>query len=408
MLRLSLIFLLLFTSACSKEKTVDSVFPKLNTNICPNQNNSQFVVEWEDGSIMKIEAESREKLIEDFVELNLEKIKRVESDYIFEVKPFVSSDTSASAVQNWHHIPVNSVGAWNQNARGQGVVVAVIDSGVDIYHSDIRDNIAINTGEIPNNGIDDDDNGYVDDVKGWDFYDNTDEVTDPAYHGTHVAGIIAAKHWQNITSESQLSASRNVYGIAPDVKILPIRFLGPQGQGNLSDAIQAVEYAAIQEVDVINASWGGTQCSQILNDKIIALQNQGIVFVTAAGNDRLDVDQVPVYPGVINSPNLINVAATSERGPLASFSNFGLYNVHVGAPGENIMSTIPGNRMTIMSGTSMAAPIVAGMAAILKSVNPNARPDQIKGAIVSTVRHSNLMIFSRGTIDIERAIQSIR
>lgn len=403
------VFLLSFAACSEKKKTVDQTYPKLDTNICPNQSQNQFIVQWESGKVSIEKAKDREALIENLVRPRLEEIKHVENDIVISLDTRTADRSASSEVQNWHHLAINSLDAWSNNITGKGSIVAVIDSGVDLEHIDLEDAIAINEAEIPGNGIDDDNNGFVDDYKGWDFYDNDSVVSDPASHGTHVAGIISAKHWIDVESNEDLTSSRDVFGVAPEAKILPIRFLGPRGDGNLSAAIAAVEYAAQQGADIINASWGGTQCSQILNNKIIELKARGIVFVTASGNESYNVDSIPVYPGAVNSANLINVAATTSNGPLASFSNKGVSTVHVGAPGVNILSTVPGDRLSVMSGTSMAAPIVSGLAALIKSKLPLATPEEIISIIKnSVVTSSRLEVETRGRIDISNTVNSIR
>ncbi len=224
--------------------------------------------------------------------------------------------------------------AWDLTTGDSEIVVAVIDTGVDINHPDIADNIWTNPGEIPGDGIDNDGNGYVDDVNGWDFYNGDNTVfdsNDQDYHGTHVAGTIAAV----------ANNSTGVAGVAPNVKIMPLKFIGPEG-GSTSDAIAAIEYAADMGVKVSNNSWGRAVDSLEID---FALQNainsSGQVFVAAAGNEGRDNDVTADSPSGLDSANIIAVAAVDNQGGLASFSNYGATKVDVGAPGVDILSLKP-------------------------------------------------------------------
>ncbi|WML58945.1 S8 family serine peptidase [Neobacillus sp. PS2-9] len=213
----------------------------------------------------------------------------------------------------------------------QQVVVGVIDTGIDLNHPDLKDNIWTNPGEIAGNGIDDDHNGYIDDVHGWDFYHNDASIFDAEDgddHGTHVAGTIAAKANNGI----------GITGIAPNVKIMPLKFIGPDGNGNTADAILAVEYASKMGVRVTNNSWAGLEYDQALKD---AIDKSSLLFVAAAGNEGVNNDQVPSYPANYDTPKVISVAAIDSSGNLADFSNFGVNSVDIAAPGTGIFSTVP-------------------------------------------------------------------
>lgn len=215
------------------------------------------------------------------------------------------------------------------------VVVGVIDTGVDISHPDLKDIIWTNPGEagaMASDGIDNDKNGYVDDVHGWDFYNNDNTVYDPLdgdEHGTHVSGTIAAV--------MEGTANKGVVGVAPNVKILPIKFLGPWG-GTTSDAILAIEYAKSMGIKITNNSWGGGEYDPLLEE---AINNSNSLFVAAAGNDGMNNDMYQSYPSSFESPNILSVAALDNMGNLADFSNYGFNSVDVAAPGVNILSTVP-------------------------------------------------------------------
>lgn len=266
--------------------------------------------------------------------------------------------------------------AWEFTKGSQDVVVAVIDTGVDINHPDLAGRIWTNPGEIANNGIDDDGNGKIDDTNGWDFYNNDSTVYDSAVHdvhGTHVAGTIAA----------EVNNSIGVAGVAPNVKIMPLKFIGPDG-GTTLQAVEAVNYAAAKGVKVSNNSWGGSPTAedQALQD---AINNSNQVFVAAAGNDGFDIDVTPDSPSGLDSGKIIAVAAVDSQGNLAYYSNYGATTVDVAAPGSNILSLAPNNSYLYESGTSMAAPHVAGIAALIYSINPSLAPEQVIGLIKNTV-----------------------
>ena len=225
--------------------------------------------------------------------------------------------------------------AWDVTIGSSDIIVAVVDSGVDVNHPDLQANIWTNPGEIADNGSDDDGNGYVDDVNGWDFLNGDNAPDDASSHGTHVAGTIAAVG----------NNGRGVTGVSWTAKIMPLRFLDALGVGNTADAIEAIEYANAMGADVINNSWGGGGNSQSLK---AAIDASDAVVVCAAGNDGRNNESIPFYPSSFTSSNIISVAATDQNDNLASFSNFGVNSVDVAAPGVNIYSSVPG-RQTVWS-----------------------------------------------------------
>jgi len=215
------------------------------------------------------------------------------------------------------------------------VVVGVIDTGVDINHPDLQGKIWTNPKEIPNNNIDDDGNGYIDDVHGWDFYNKDNTVYDALdgdEHGTHVSGTIAAA-----LEGTGTSSNKGVVGVAPNVKILPIKFLGPMG-GTTSDAIEAIAYAKSMGVKITNNSWGGEEYDPLLEE---AINNSNSLFVAAAGNEGMDNDEGGAYPASFESTNILSVAAVDNKGKIAPFSNYGYDSVDVAAPGVDILSSVP-------------------------------------------------------------------
>jgi subtilisin family serine protease len=265
--------------------------------------------------------------------------------------------------------------AWNIQT-GNPIVVGVIDSGVDYNHPDLAANIWTNPGEIAGDGIDNDSNGYIDDVRGWDFAYNDNDPMDVDGHGTHVAGTIAAIGNNNL----------GVIGVAWDkAKIMPLRFLDDTGSGATSNAILAINYAVAKNVKITNNSWGGLLPipSQALEDAIKAVEDNGGLFVAAAGNSSLNTDLVPAYPASYPNPSIISVASTDDTDRLSYFSNYGASSVDLAAPGSDIYSTLPGGNYGSLSGTSMASPHVAGAAALVWAQNPTWTAAQVKDRIMS-------------------------
>jgi subtilisin family serine protease len=282
--------------------------------------------------------------IEEALELYLEDpdVEHAEPNYIVYADIAPPNDTHFNRLWGLHNTGQNVDGtngtddadidaleAWDVTTGNSDIIVAVVDSGVDINHPDLQANIWANPGETPGNGIDDDGNGYIDDVSGWDFYIDDNDPRDASGHGTHVAGTIAAAG-HNATG---------VTGVSWSAKIMALRFLDAWGIGTTANAIAAIEYATAMGADVINNSWGGGGYNQALKDAIDAAD---AVVVCAAGNSGIDNDSIPYYPSNYDSANIIAVAASDQDDTLASFSNYGASSVDVAAPGTNIYSAAPG------------------------------------------------------------------
>jgi subtilisin family serine protease len=272
--------------------------------------------------------------------------------------------------------------AWDITTGSPSVVVFVIDTGVDYNHPDLNANLWRNPGEIPSNGIDDDGNGYVDDVYGIDTYYNDTDPFDGDGHGTHVSGTIGAIGNNNV----------GVVGVNWSVKIGHCKFLSDFGSGTTAGAISCLQYILnlkqtgnpANDIIATNNSWGGGGFSQALHDAIKAHMNAGILFIAAAGNAGANNDTALFLPASYYLPNVISVAATTHTDAKAGFSNYGRRTVHVGAPGQGILSTTPGNTYSTFSGTSMATPHVTGLAALIKAQFPSFTWYQIRNRILAT------------------------
>ena len=290
--------------------------------------------------------------------------------------------------------------AWDITTDGGTFVIAVVDTGVDYSHPDLYDNIWSNTGEIPDNGLDDDGNGYVDDVRGWDFVSNDNAPMDLNDHGTHVAGIAAAKGNNAI----------GITGVCWAANIMPLRFLDENGIGTVADEISAIDYAMENGAHIINASFGSYADSKFEYDAISSANSAGILFVAASGNDSLNNDASPFYPASYNLANIISVTATDQDDNLSLFSNYGAASVDVGAPGENILSTIPGAGYQFARGTSMATPHVAGLAALIWEDNPGLTHIEIKSIILNSVETKASLygkVVTNGRIDASNAFADL-
>ncbi|MDP7029247.1 MAG: S8 family peptidase [Phycisphaerales bacterium] len=271
-------------------------------------------------------------------------------------------------------IDVRAEEAWDMQPDANGVVVAVIDSGVDVNHDELMDIVWTNHDEDPSNGIDDDNNGYVDDIHGWNFRNNQADSI-PMDHGTHTAGTVAATGTNNT----------GIAGVAPGAAIMPAQFIGAE-TGTSTDAMEAIEYVVLNGARISNNSWGGGGYHSGLYDVMQAAgTNFDHLFVFAAGNDGGACG----YPAAFDLDCIISVAALQPDGALASFSNRGA-GVDLAAPGWGIVSSVPGNQYVSFNGTSMASPHVAGVAALLLArSNGTATASEMKHAILSSVRLLN-------------------
>jgi subtilisin family serine protease len=327
---------------------------------------------------------------------------------------------------------IDMPGAWDITQGSRDIVVAVIDSGVDLNHPDLVSNIWRNPGEASCvDGVDNEGNGFIDDCVGWNFVDDDNSPMDDLGHGTHVSGIIGAVG-NNATG---------IAGVMWNVSILPLKFITDLGPGvcgpgvnfcgTVADEAAAIDYAVQNGAKIINASYGSSEFAQTEYDAINAANAAGVLFIAAAGNGGLDSagdnnDLNPSYPAAINLPNVIAVAATDQNDNRASFSNYGPVSVHVAAPGVYVLSSVPltGVSMSFSSfctgsavaaydfcsGTSMAAPHVAGLAGLLESYYTGFTPAQIRATILRYVdQRASLLgwIQTGGRINAYKALTSL-
>jgi len=290
--------------------------------------------------------------------------------------------------------------AWETTKGSPKVIVGIIDSGIDYNHPDLINSIWINSNEIAGNDIDDDQNGYIDDMYGYDFASMTDSPMDDNGHGTHVAGIIAA-------SDNYLG----MVGLAPNTKIMALKVMKKSGPMAISDIVAAINYGKINGVRIFNLSFGMSTYSRALYD---AIKDTDALFICAAGNGGADKsgdnnDKAPFYPASYELDNIIAVSSIDQDGSLSSFANYGLASVDIAAPGDNIISTtITNNQYTYMDGTSMANAYVSATAALALSVNPKLSVANLKTIILLASRPLSGLtdkVVTSGIIDANQTVK---
>lgn len=269
---------------------------------------------------------------------------------------------------------IDALKAWEITKGDRAVRIAVIDTGIDYRHPDLVNQMWTNEAELNGEpGVDDDGNGYIDDIHGYDFANNDGDPMDGHSHGTHCAGTIGAEH-----------NDLGVAGVMADVEFVAVKFLSDSGSGSTEAAIKAIDYATQLNVDIMSNSWGGGGRSQALQEAIERANAKGIVFTAAAGNSSTDNDSRPHYPSNYEVPNVISVAASTSHDGLASFSCYGAQTVHIAAPGHNILSTVKNGGYDIYSGTSMATPHVSGAIGLLIAHEGRMNPSAVRERIMMT------------------------
>ena len=275
----------------------------------------------------------------------------------------------------WGMARIDAPGAWDHSTGSSNVVVAVIDTGLDYNHPELKDRAWHNPGEIAGNGIDDDGNGYVDDIYGWDFCNNDSDPMDDHGHGTHCSGTITGTGNNGV----------GVAGVSWNARVMGLKFLCANGSGNIYSASLAVRYAADNHATLTSNSWGGGGYSQALYDTILYAQTKNQLFVAAAGNAATNIDITNSYPAGYDLPNIISVAASDSGDGKASFSNYGATRVDLTAPGVGILSTLPNNSYAAWSGTSMATPHVSGALGLYYAANPTATWSAARDALFAAM-----------------------
>lgn len=311
-------------------------------------------------------------------------MSRTDVEYVVENKKVyaLGMPNDPELSKQWSLAKVRAGDAWAHGIGSRQVVVAVTDTGVDYNHADLKDNIWHNSKEIAGNGKDDDNNGFVDDVVGYDFNksdaDPMDETSDKnPGHGSHCAGIMGAVGNNGV----------GVSGMSQTLSIMAVRFIGADGSGDLMGAAKTIDYAINNGAKVISASWGAAISESNAKPVIEAISranDKGVIFVAAAANDGKNNDTTSVFPSNTNLPNVISVAASGSGDAKPSWSNFGIAKVHVAAPGEGIYSTLPKDKYGNLSGTSMATPLVSGLVGLILSHNADLTGPEVKALLQAT------------------------
>lgn len=338
----------------------------------------------------------------------VELMKDSEVEYVVENVAFhafnLPNDPDIS--KQWAIAKVRAEQAWKVGVGSKDVVVAVVDTGVNLDHSDLKANAWINKKEVPGNAVDDDGNGYVDDVNGYDFAANDSNPNDETSaqnpgHGTHCAGIIGAVG----------DNGKGISGINQRVSIMALRFLDASGSGDLMNAVKAIDYAIQNGAQIISASWGASvQASQAqpITEAISRANDKGIVFVAAAANDGKNNDKFEVYPANTPLPNVVTVAASTNSDSKPSWSNFGKSKVSLSAPGENIYSTLPLEKYGELSGTSMATPLVSGLIALMLSHNKDLSPPEAKALLQASGQKVDIETACNCRVDAASVVEKLK
>ncbi len=290
--------------------------------------------------------------------------------------------------------------AWDITTGSRNIVVAISDTGISFDHPDLKNNIWTNPNETAGNGLDDDSNGYVDDIHGWDFVRQNNNPIDENNHGTHVAGIIGAEG----------NNGAGIAGMNWQVSLMPVKFLDGAGSGYTSDGISTILYAAKNGARIISCSWGGGEDSQALKDAIKYAYDHGALVIAAAGNSSENLDSHPSYPGAYGSSGLISVASSADVGQLSDFSNYGIFGTMIAAPGSNILSSVRNGKWMRMSGTSMATPMVSGTGALMLSLAPNLTSLGLKNGILNAVDEQTSyrdLISTSGDLNTRKAVEQL-
>lgn len=285
----------------------------------------------------------------------------------------------------WGLKKTDAARAWSLSRGSKDIIVAVIDTGVDVRHEDIKNNLWKNPGETgidakgkdkASNGIDDDGNGFIDDVYGWNFVSNNNKLDDNHGHGCHIGCLIGA----------EAGNGKGISGIAPQVSLMILKYFDPKfpNTDNLKNTIKSIEYAVKMGAHIINYSGGGTEFSKEEFEAIQLAEQKGVLFVAAAGNEKSNSDKFKYYPADYGLKNIISVTAIDTVTQVLPSSNYGVETVDIAAPGHEILSCLPNNTYGKMTGTSQATAFVSGAAAIIMAHKKISNPEEVKKYILST------------------------
>ncbi len=396
--------LALISGACSKKSTkFNSTYPHVPDEIIVTLEKSgmesslRTVIAQRKAELVRLNEETylirfaRDTELESEAETlaALPHIRSIEVNQIYHLTDIVPNDPGFSKTYGMKNsgqqggvagADIGAAEAWMLTTGSRSVRVGIIDSGVDYQHPDLKANIWENPGETGldtqgqdkrTNGKDDDEDGFVDDWHGWDFFNNDNDPMDDNSHGTHVAGTIGAVGNNGI----------GVAGVNWAVSMVPIKIFSGAGETSVDVIVRGIDYANRLGLKVTNNSWGGGGFSDAIYNSIKKADEKGLLFIAAAGNDGVDIDATPFYPASYALSNIINVASINRMDKLSSFSNYGAKTVMVAAPGEDIYSTVPGNAYGVKSGTSMATPHVTGLVALAMARFPNAAAADLKAKL---------------------------
>lgn len=355
-----------------------------------------------------IKISSSQNLDKTIDEINsLPDIEYAEPNYLFKaiaVDEDVESKIPYLESNLWGLLSIEADEAWKITTGGEAIV-AVIDSGIDYEHENLVNNIWVNETEDRNgdgvctdsdfDGIDQDNNGYVDDCNGWNFVSNNNDPYDDLNHGTHVAGIIGG------------DGSHEIFGVSRVIKLMAVKFIDSDGYGKTSDAINGIIYAVKNGAKILNNSWGGNNYSKSLKAAIEYANSKNSLFLAAAGNSADSNDRLPHYPSNYGVVNVVSVSSINQFDDLSYFSNYGNDSVDVAAPGEYIYSTVAGNGYSVYSGTSMATPFVSGIAALVLAVKPNLNVYDLKRVVLESTEHESSLsgrVLTSGRVNAANAL----
>ncbi len=362
-------------------------YREANNIYCANSKiKNQFIVHWKSGASTRIIAED----VKSFIQQNEKVINFVEPNYFLRLRKQFDDIQFDNPVSSYRILnDIGALEAWRKGFEGQNILVAVIDSGVDVSNPKLRRSIYLNPIDSTMNGVDEDGNGFVDDIHGWNFTSQSGQVVDEIGHGTSISGIISGK---DISGES--------LAIAPKAKILPVDIMTGSG-GTEFDAKQGMDYAIMMKAKIINNSWS-INCSQYLATTFQDYENRNVIFVNSAGNEPIDVVKNRIMLASMRFSNFLNVGSNNLIGRASRFSGFGS-SINIWAPGEQVpvlTNTSDANISSKASGTSVSAAIVSGAAALIWSAYPNESALQI----VRRMEKGAVRMNGRNILAIDRAL----